>query len=78
MIGTLGFGLDYFADEFGGGRLGSDFGHKGSSLTFDDVASTEALFAAWDNFRRGKRSRLDVNTMSAIWSRTYLSCRSGY
>lgn len=39
----------------------SDSGHQDLSLSsFDYICSLEDLFAAWQNFRRGKCSRLDV------------------
>lgn len=44
----------------GGGWLGGVFPH-----TYDNIISTENLLAAWKEFRRGKRSKRDVQEFQA-------------
>lgn len=44
----------------GGGDNGLFRHGKNSNVSFNDIVSAEALFAAWAKFCKGKRSRLDI------------------
>ena len=46
--------------SFDEGRLSGTSVHDSSLLTYDDMISAEPVFAAWELFRRAKRSRRDV------------------
>ena len=47
-------------------------GVKDKTNLFENVTSLEALFSAWNEFKKGKENKLDVQTFFCIWKIIFL------